>query len=161
MFDPGGRLVGRYRKVHLFGFNGGETTIMSSGGPTPQVVACPLGATGLATCYDLRFPELFRGLVDSGAQSFVIPSGWPERRITHWQALARARAIEDQAFVLGCNQVGTHAGVPLGGVSLVIDPQGEVLAEAGAEEQVLSVSVDPERVTAWRAAFPALADRRL
>ena len=71
------------------------------------------------------------------------------------------RAIEDQAFVLGCNQVGTHAGVPLGGMSLVVDPQGDVLAEAGADEQALNPSVDPERVTAWRAAFPALTDRRL
>ncbi len=161
VFDPDGNRVGAYRKVHLFGFNGGETTVMSSGGHTPQVAASPLGTVGLATCYDLRFPEMFRRLVDAGATTFVLPAGWPERRITHWEVLCRARAIEDQAFVLACNQSGTHAGVPMGGRSLVVDPQGEILAEAGTGEEVLSVELDPSRVTAWRAAFPALGDRRL
>jgi predicted amidohydrolase len=161
VFDPAGTRVGTYRKVHLFGFNGGETTVMSSGDHAPQVVTSPLGVTGLATCYDLRFPEMFRALIDAGASAFALPAGWPERRIAHWQVLCRARAIEDQAFVLACNESGTHAGVPMGGLSMVIDPLGEVLAEAGAGEQVLSVEVDPRRVAAWRAAFPALADRRL
>lgn len=161
VFDPAGSRVGTYRKVHLFGFNGGETTVMTSGASAPSVFASPLGATGLATCYDLRFPELFRAMVDAGAEAFVLPAGWPQRRITHWQVLGRARAIENQAYVLGCNLVGTHAGVPMGGASMVVDPQGEVVAEAGTEEQVLSVAVDPERVTAWRGAFPALDDRRM
>ena len=161
VFDPAGTRVGTYRKVHLFGFNGGETTVMSSGEHALQVVASPIGPTGLATCYDLRFPEMFRRLVDAGATAFALPAGWPERRITHWQVLCRARAIEDQAFVLACNTSGTHAGVPMGGLSMVIDPQGEVLAEAGAGEEVLSVEVDPLRVAAWRDAFPALDDRRL
>ncbi len=160
VFDPSGALVARYRKVHLFGFNGGETTVMSSGDQV-EVLDGPLGRIGLATCYDLRFPELFRALVDRGAQAFVLPAGWPERRMAHWQVLARARAIEDQAYVLACNEAGTHGGVPIGGGSLVIDPQGEVLAEAGAGEEVLSVDIDPDRVAAWRGAFPALDDRRM
>ena len=160
VFAPDGSLAGAYRKVHLFGFNGGETTVMSSGGEM-VVVPGPLGSTGLATCYDLRFPELFRALVDRGAEAFVIPAGWPERRVTHWQVLARARAIENQAYVLACNQTGTHGGVPIAGGSMVIDPQGEVLAEAGPGEQVLSVEIDPHRVAAWRGAFPALDDRRM
>ena len=91
----------------------------------------------------------------------MIPSGWPERRQAHWQVLARARAIEDQAYVLGCNAAGTHAGVPLAGQSLVIDPQGEVLAEGGSGEEVLSVTIDPTRVAAWRDAFPVMDDRQL
>jgi predicted amidohydrolase len=160
VLGPDGALQGAYRKVHLFGFNGGETTVMSNGGDL-VLVDSPLGRTGLATCYDLRFPELFRRLVDQGAEAFVVASGWPERRQGHWQVLARARAIENQAHVLACNAAGTHGGVPMAGLSMVIDPQGDVLAEAGPGEEVLSVTVDPARVAAWRAAFPALEDRRL
>lgn len=160
VFAPDGSLAGAYRKVHLFGFNGGETTVMSSGGDV-VVVPGPLGPTGLATCYDLRFPELFRKLVDAGAQAFVLPAGWPERRQEHWRVLSRARAIENQAYVLACNEAGTHGGVPIAGMSLVVDPQGEVLAEAGPGEEVLSVALDPARVAAWRGAFPALDDRRM
>jgi predicted amidohydrolase len=159
-FSPDGALAGYYRKVHLFGFNGGETSVMTSGADV-VVVDGPLGRTGLATCYDLRFPELFRALVDGGAEAFVIPAGWPERRVAHWQVLARARAIENQAYVLACNEAGTHGGVPIAGCSMIIDPQGEVLAEAGTGEEVLSVEIDPDRVAAWRGAFPALEDRRL
>lgn len=157
--DPDGALAGIYRKMHLFGFNGGETSVMTAGSEV-LVLDTPLGRTGLATCYDLRFPELFRAMIDLGAEAFVMPSGWPERRLYHWQALARARAIENQAYFIGCNQSGTHSGVPMAGHSLVVDPQGEVLAEAGPDEQVLHVDIDPTRVAAWRAAFPALADRR-
>ena len=160
VFGPDGGRVGTYRKVHLFGFNGGETSVMTSGGEV-VVVEGPLGPTGLATCYDLRFPELFRALVDGGAEAFVIPAGWPERRVAHWQILARARAIENQAYVLACNEAGTHGGVPIAGCSMVIDPQGEILAEAGTGEEILSVEIDPDRVAAWRGAFPALEDRRL
>ena len=161
VFGPDGGRVGTYRKVHLFGFNGGETTVMSGGALEPQVVSAPLGVCGLATCYDLRFPEQFRALLDAGAEAFVLPAGWPERRIAHWQVLTRARAVEDQAYVLACNAVGTHAGVPMGGVSMVIDPLGEVLAEGSpTDEQIISVDLDPERVSAWRGAFPALEDRR-
>jgi len=159
VFDPSGKLAASYRKMHLFGFNGGETTVMTAGEEL-VVFASPLGPTGLATCYDLRFPELFRALVDSGAHAFVIPSGWPERRLSHWQVLTRARAIENQCYVLACNETGTHAGVPMAGYSMIVDPQGEILAEGGPDEQVLSAVLDPTRVTAWRSAFPALEDRR-
>jgi predicted amidohydrolase len=160
VLDPTGALAAVYRKVHLFGFNGGETTVMS-GGEEVALVDSPLGPTGLATCYDLRFPELFRAMVDRGAQAFVMPAGWPERRQVHWQVLARARAIENQSYVLACNESGTHGGVPIAGLSMVVDPQGEVLAEAGPGEEVLSVTIDPARVAAWRGAFPALEDRRI
>jgi predicted amidohydrolase len=159
-FGPDGGLRAVYRKIHLFGFDAGETTLMS-GGEELVTAPSPLGEAGLATCYDLRFPEMFRGLVDLGAVAFVVPSGWPERRIAHWTLLSRARAVESQAFVLGCNTAGTHAGVPLGGRSIVVDPRGEVVAEAGEGEEVLVAELDPARVAAWREAFPVLADRRL
>jgi predicted amidohydrolase len=161
VLGPDGSLAAAYRKVHLFGFNGGETSVMSSGGDVVVVPGTPLGSVGLATCYDLRFPELFRSLVGAGAQAFVLPAGWPERRAVHWQVLARARAIENQAYVLACNEAGTHGGVPIAGGSMVVDPQGDIVAEAGADEQVLSAQVDPARVAAWRGAFPALDDRRM
>lgn len=124
-------------------------------------VRLPGTTLGVATCYDLRFPELFRGLVAHGAETLVVAAGWPERRRAHWTLLARARAVENQAFVLACGTAGTHAGVPQAGHSIVVDPWGEVLAEAGPGEQVLTVEFDPARVAATRDQFPALKDRVL
>ena len=116
---------------------------------------------GLGTCYDLRFPELFRGLVDAGAETLVLSAGWPERRRSHWTLLAQARAVENQSFVLACGTAGTHAGVPQAGHSIVVDPWGEVLAEAGAGEEILTVEFDPAKVAVTREQFPALKDRVL
>ena len=160
LIDDNGQVVATYRKVHLFGFTGGETTLMRAGEDL-VVVDTPLGRTGLATCYDLRFPELFRGLVDRGAEAFVIASGWPTGRIEHWRILSRARAIENQAVVLACNQVGTHADTELGGHSLVVDALGAVVAEAGSDEVVLTARIDPASTRQWRETFPMLQDRRL
>jgi predicted amidohydrolase len=158
--DPSGDVVATYRKQHLFGWEDGEPSVMTAG-ESLVVLPTPLGATGLATCYDLRFPELFRRLVDSGTETFLLASGWPKARIEHWAVLTRARAIEDQAWVFACNSAGTHAGVVMGGRSVVVDPQGTVVAEAGDEEEIIYADVDPAAVREWRRAFPALADRRL
>jgi predicted amidohydrolase len=156
-----GVVVGRYRKIHLFGFDSGEAAVLTPG-PELVVIDSPLGATGSATCYDLRFPELFRGLLERGAESFVIPSGWPTARIDHWRTLLTARAIENLAWTFGCNQVGDQAGVELGGASLVIDPWGQVIAEAPTDEECLLLAeVDLSLVTRSRDAFPALKDRKL
>jgi predicted amidohydrolase len=145
----------------LFGFDFGEAAVLTAG-PELVVIDSPLGATGSATCYDARFPELFRGLLDRGAESFVIPSGWPTARIDHWRTLLKARAIENLAWTLGCNQVGVQAGVELGGASLVIDPWGHVIAEAPADEECLLLAeIDLSLVTRSRDAFPALKDRKL
>ncbi|MFE9020334.1 carbon-nitrogen family hydrolase [Streptomyces sp. NPDC007808] len=163
VFSPAGDLVAAYRKIHRFGFDKGEAVLMGAG---EELVTFPLpgqpGTTvGVGTCYDLRFPELFRGLVDAGAETLVVPAGWPERRRAHWTLLAQARAVENQAFVLACGTAGTHAGVPQAGHSIVVDPWGEVLAEAGAGEQVLTVEFDPGKVAVTRDQFPALKDRVL
>lgn len=158
-FDPNGNLVCSYRKIHLFGFDGGETELMS-GGEELIVVDTPLGPTGIATCYDLRFPEMFRALNEGGAEAFLLCSGWPGVRINHWDALTVARAIENQVWVVACNEVGTHAGVTLGGHSTVVDPLGEVIARGGDREEVVLAEVDPSKVASWRAAFPAQKDRR-
>ncbi|MFD5102970.1 carbon-nitrogen family hydrolase [Streptomyces albidochromogenes] len=160
VLSPAGELVRAYRKIHRFGFDQGEAVMMGAGEELVTVTAAGL-TFGLGTCYDLRFPELFRGLVDAGAQAFVVPAGWPARRREHWTLLARARAVENQAYVLACGTAGTHAGVEQAGHSVVVDPWGEVLAEAGLAEEVLVVDLDPAKVTTTRDRFPALKDRRL
>jgi predicted amidohydrolase len=161
LIDASGRVEATYRKIHLFGFHEGEAATMTHG---DQVVVAPtpLGPTGLATCYDLRFPEHFRAMVDDGAEAFVVPAGWPQRRIAHWRTLLRARAIEDQAWVVGANAVGVTGGVRLGGYSVVVDPWGEVVAEASPDaEELITAVIDPSAVARARTGFPVLHDRRL
>ncbi|MFC8778623.1 carbon-nitrogen family hydrolase [Streptomyces nigra] len=160
VFSPSGDLAAAYRKIHRFGFDKGEAVLMGAGRDL-VTVRLPDTTLGLATCYDLRFPELFRGLLDAGAETLVIPAGWPERRRAHWTLLAQARAVENQAYVLACGTAGTHAGVPQAGHSIVVDPWGEVLAQAGPGEEVLTVEFDPGRVAVTRDQFPALKDRVL
>lgn len=161
LFGPDGALVAAYRKIHRFGFGAGEATALEHG---TEIVTHPVGdaVLGMATCYDLRFPEMFRALVDAGATVMAMPAGWPDKRIDHWRLLARARAVESQAYVIACNAVGSHAGYRMGGYSAVIDPWGEVLAEAGpVAEEVLTVDIDPAYVTKTRDSFPVLRDRML
>ncbi|MDG9718470.1 carbon-nitrogen family hydrolase [Streptomyces sp. DH24] len=160
VFSPSGDLAAAYRKIHRFGFDKGEAVLMGAGREL-VTVRLPDTTIGVATCYDLRFPELFRGLVGAGAETLVVPAGWPERRRAHWTLLAQARAVENQAFVLACGTAGTHAGVPQAGHSIVVDPWGEVLAQAGAGEEVLTVEFDPAKVGTTREQFPALKDRML
>lgn len=120
-----------------------------------------------AICYDLRFPELFRQGLDLGAQAFALGACWPKSRQHHWRALLIARAIENQAFVLGVNRVGTDpngafgGGLEYAGGSIVIGPTGDVLGELGAAEGVLGVEIDPGAVTRWREKFPAWKDRKI
>lgn len=159
VFDPTGDLVARYRKRHLFGFDTGEAALIDAGDDV-VVVDTPLGRTGLATCYDLRFPEHFRALVAAGAESIVLTSGWPEVRIGHWHTLTRARAIENQVNLLACNATGLSGTMPLGGSSAAIDPWGYVTAEAGPAATTLLAQVDPTAPARTRAEFPVLRDRR-
>ncbi|MGB3827273.1 MAG: carbon-nitrogen family hydrolase [Ornithinimicrobium sp.] len=164
LLGPDGELCATYRKVHRFGFGSGEPKIMEAGTDIVVMRLPPPAAAltaGISTCYDLRFPELYRRQVDAGAQMFVLASAWPAARVNAWRTLLRARAIENQCFVVACNTAGTHAGTEMGGYSAVIDPLGEVVAEAGSSEEVVSVQIDPSRVSDWRATFPVLDDRRL
>jgi predicted amidohydrolase len=161
LIDDSGEIASVYRKIHLYGFDEGEAALMTAG---DEVVVTPttLGATGISTCYDLRFPEMFRKQVDSGAQAFLMCSGWPEARIEHWRTLARARAIENQCFLVACNAVGRHAGVTMGGHSVVIAPNGDVLAEGSAvREEVISATIDLSVIESYRARYPWLKDRRI
>ncbi|MFI7585937.1 nitrilase-related carbon-nitrogen hydrolase [Spongisporangium articulatum] len=164
LIGPEGDTLATYRKVHRFGFASGEPQLMEAG---EQLVTADLDLPdgrvriGLATCYDIRFPEQFRRLLDAGAEVFVVPAAWPARRVAHWTLLGRARAVENQCTVVQCNTAGTHAGVAMGGHSQVVDGTGVVLAEAGDGEEVLVVDVDLDVTRRWRADFPVLADRRL
>ncbi|UNO41042.1 carbon-nitrogen family hydrolase [Streptomyces sp. MST-110588] len=160
IFAPDGSLAAVYRKIHRFGFDRGEAVLMGAG-EKPVTVPLPDTTLGLATCYDLRFPEMFRQLTDAGAQTLVIPAGWPARRRAHWSLLARARAVENQCYVLACGTAGTHAGVEQAGHSVVVDPWGEVIAEAGPYEEVLTADLDPAKVAKTRSDFPVLRDRVL
>jgi predicted amidohydrolase len=156
LLGSAGEVLTVYRKVHLFGFGEGEPKLM-----TPGDVVVVHEGLGLATCYDLRFPEQFRKLLDAGAEVVLLPAAWPAKRVAHWRLLAQARAVENQSYVVACNTAGEHSGVPMGGGSIVVDPWGTVLAEAGTDEQVLVADLDLDLVTRTRSSFPILADRRL
>ncbi len=160
LLDPHGDIAATYRKIHRFGFTEGEAKLISAG-EEPVTYTAPFGTLGFAICYDLRFPELFRLLVDRGAEILVIPAGWPARRVAHWRLLLQARAVECQAYVLGCATAGEHCEVRMSGHSMVVDPWGEIVAEAGEDEEVLTVEIDPARVAEVRRDFPVLRDRRL
>lgn len=160
-FGPDGHRVSVYRKIHRFGFGTGEPRLMEAGKELALVSLPGQRRAALSTCYDLRFPELYRRQLDEGAEVFIVPAAWPAPRVGAWTLLGRARAIENQCFLLACNTAGTHAGTVMGGRSQVVSPMGEVLAEAGTEEEIIDVTIDLDVVQEARAAFPVLADRRL
>lgn len=153
-----------YRKIHLYdSFGYRESDRLSAPAPSPIVVDVP-GArarlrVGLMTCYDLRFPELSRRLVDEGADVLVVPAAWVAgpRKVDHWRTLVRARAIENTAFVVAVGQPGPRYS----GHSLVVDPMGEVLAEAADGESTLHAVLDPAVLAEVRRTNPSLANRRL
>jgi predicted amidohydrolase len=159
VFGPAGEVLGTYRKIHLFGFDSGEAVTLSAGSRI-VTVQTPLGVTGLATCYDLRFPEMFRGLTDAGATAVLIPTGWPQERITHWTLLTAARAMENQMWLVGANSSGTSNGTAMGGQTTIVDPRGQVVA-ARSDAGVLDADLDPDLPLKVRADFPVLRDRRL
>jgi predicted amidohydrolase len=129
-------------------------------GRQPVVADLPWGCTGLATCYDLRFPELWCRLRELGARLVFLPAEWPERRIEHWRLLLRARAIENQCFVAGCNRAGAGVDGTFGGYSGIVDPWGRVLAEAGADAGLVVARLDLAEADRTRSLFPFFSDRR-
>ncbi|MFE5817957.1 nitrilase-related carbon-nitrogen hydrolase [Streptomyces sp. NPDC056479] len=160
LFDRTGDLKGIYRKIHRYGFDTGEATLMG-GGHDIVTVPADFGVIGLAICYDLRFPELFRGLLDAGAELIAIPAAWPAARLTHWQLLTRTRALEEQVFLLACCATGTHADMHQAGHSAIIDPWGTVLAEAATGEETLTADLNMTEVARIRGELPVLRDRVL
>lgn len=158
LVDSQGEISATYKKIHLFGFSEGESKQLTHGQDLVCVVT-PLGMTALTTCYDLRFPELFRKLNEKGATSVLMTSGWPEVRIEHWNVLTRARAIENQSIFIACNGVGVNGNTKLGGISVVVDAWGKVLNTLSQQEQVINVEIDLQNVNKAREKLPVLADR--
>ncbi|MFF1828485.1 carbon-nitrogen family hydrolase [Paenarthrobacter sp. NPDC058040] len=158
LLGPDGSVVHTYRKIHVFGYKSKEAELLTAGTSLP-VANLPFGATAGITCYDLRFPGLWMELGNRGAEIVIVPAAWPAARREHWRLLTSARAVEHQIFVIACNAAGTQEGVELGGHSRVVDPSGNVLAEADANESVLLVDIDPHQVQAVRQEFPVINDR--
>ncbi|MCW2842193.1 MAG: Nitrilase/cyanide hydratase and apolipoprotein N-acyltransferase [Nocardioides sp.] len=173
MFEPGpsperpyntlvvrGAAEASYRKIHLYdSFGYRESDRLTAGATEPVVVDVGGFAVGLMTCYDLRFPELARALVDRGAEVLLVPAAWVAgpRKVEHWRTLLRARAIENTVFVAAAAQPGPRYS----GHSLVVDPLGDVLAEAGDGAQVVTATLEREVLTGARRTNPSLANRRL
>jgi predicted amidohydrolase len=155
-----GAATADYRKIHLYdSFGYRESDVLAPGPVTP--LTFDLGGTtvGLMTCYDLRFPELARRLVDAGAEVILLPAAWVAgpRKVDHWTTLLRARAIENTTYVVGVGQPGPRYT----GHSMVVGPLGDVLVEAGDGPDTLRADLDPAAVAEARRTNPSLANRRL
>jgi predicted amidohydrolase len=157
-FTPDGPLDTVYRKTHLFRLMDEEKYLQ----PGSQLVVhdLPWGRTGVAICYDLRFPELFRGYALAGASLTIIPAEWPAVRIAHWRTLLRARAIENQMIVVGCNRTGYDGEQKFGGRSALLDAWGEPVIEGGDHPVLLTGSIDISSVSQVRSKIPIFEDRR-
>lgn len=169
VFDAAGNRIARYDKIHLFGFRKGaesydEAATIERG---DKIVAfdCPLGRVGVAICYDLRFPELFRAMAQlpNPVDLLVLPAAFTETTgHAHWEMLLRARAVENQCYLLASAQGGLHpSGRMTHGNSMVIDPWGEILARMDKGEGVVVAELDPQRILDTRASLPALKHRIL
>lgn len=159
LFDPSGNLRATYRKIHLFGYESRESRILTSG-DAPSIVETDFGSVGLSTCYDLRFPELYRAYARAGVEVILVTSAWPFPRLEHWLTLSQARAIENLSWLVACNACGNQNGGTFTGNSVVYDPWGVPVARAGTSETVLYATVDTAKVKEVRERFPALSDSR-
>lgn len=160
LISPTGEVLASYRKIHLFGYRSDETRLLAPGRDV-VVADLPWGRCGMSTCYDLRFPELFRRMVDRGAHFFLVTSAWPMARLEAWRLFNRARAHENLAYLISCNCAGVNGGTRLAGHSMLVDPWGQIVAEGGEGADMVAAEIDPELPGRVRAEFPALADRVL
>ena len=165
VYDPQGRPVGRYDKIHLFGFNKGSESYDEARtivpGESVQAFEAPFGRVGMSICYDLRFPELFRAMGECAL--IVVPAAFTHTTgLAHWEVLLRARAIENQCYVLAAAQGGLHPnGRRTFGHSMLIDPWGQVKDVLEEGEGVVSGQIDPGFLAEVRANLPALKHRKL
>ena len=153
-----GELKGKYRKIHLFSLMQEDRSF--DAGDQWLLVDTSVGKLGVFICYDLRFPELARRLAVEGAEILVVPGEWPKPRQEHWRTLLRARAIENQLFVVAANCCGLVGKLDFFGMSMIIDPKGEVLAEAGYDTASVVASLDFGAMAAWREQIPCFNDRK-
>jgi predicted amidohydrolase len=157
--DRAGERRAVYRKHHLFGYDSAEQDLLTAGEAVPTVEFDD-HTVGVTTCYDLRFPSLYRDLVDAGATMVLVPSAWPYPRVEHWRLFPRVRAVENLLYVGAVNGVGRFEDADLLGRSAVYDPWGTTLTSAGDEAAIVTADVDADRVAQIRSEFPALEDRR-
>jgi predicted amidohydrolase len=158
LFDITGQEITRYQKVHPFRY-AGETKYFEPG-TKAVVVACNEFQLAPIICYDLRFPELFRADLRGGADLFAVIANWPTPRLDHWLTLLKARAIENQAYVIGVNRCGRDPNVAYPGRTQIISPRGEVLTDGGEAEGVVRAELDLTALQGYRREFPVLEDRR-
>jgi len=153
-----GELKGKYRKIHLFSLMQEDRSF--DAGDSWLLVETTVGRLGVFICYDLRFPELARRLAVEGAEILVVPGEWPKPRQEHWRTLLRARAIENQLFVVAANCCGITGKLDFFGMSMVINPKGELLAEGGEAPETLIATIDFADMAAWREQIPCFNDRK-
>jgi predicted amidohydrolase len=156
--NPSGEVVARYRKIHLFGYQSDERRLLTAGNEV-VVFDTPWGKAGICVCYDLRFPEFFRKMVDEGAKFFLVASAWPHIRLEAWKLFNLARAHENLAYLFSCNCSGVSNGMQFAGHSMFVDPKGIAIASAGDDEAYVSADVDMGYVEEVRKDFSALNDR--
>ena len=156
LFGTDGEEAARYTKMHPFSY--GQETQHYGRGSDIAVFDWQGFAVAPFICYDLRFPEIFRRAARLGAEVFCVIANWPEARVDHWVTLLKARAIENQAYVVGINRCGDDPSLHYPGRSLIFGPRGDVLAVGGAEEGSLSARLDRDALLAYRRDFPALDD---
>ena len=157
-FAPNGRMMGIYRKMHLFRLM--EEDQYLAPGPNPLMMDLPWGETALAICYDLRFPELFRRYAQEGAKMVIIPAEWPLVRIDHWRALLVARAIENQCYIIATNAAGETGDTVFGGHSMIVDPWGKIVVEGGESPMLLTADIEMDLVDEVRQRIPVFEDIR-
>ena len=152
-----GIITAYYDKIHPFSY-GGECAVYSAGSKAVEVDICGT-RTGFTICYDLRFPELYQKLSRT-CGCIVCIASWPETRREHWLTLLKARAIENQCYIIGCNRTGTGGGLSYSGDSAVFSPLGTLVAGAGADSELLFAEIETEAAFAARSSFPVKNDRR-
>jgi len=157
--DAGGDRRAIYRKRHLFGYDSAERELLVPGESQPTVTEHGF-TIGMTTCYDLRFPEQYRRLVNDGVTLTLVPSAWPSPRVEHWRLLPRARAVENLMYVAAVNGAGVFKDAELLGRSTVYDPWGTAVTGAGEGPDFVTARINADRVDQRREEFPALADRR-
>ncbi len=157
-FAPTGKLLGVYRKIHLFQLMDEHKWLQA--GASPLKMELPWGLTGIAICYDLRFPELFRRYAVEGVGLIIIPAEWPLQRIEHWRTLLQARAIENQCYMIACNAVGQTGDTVFGGHSMIVDPWGKIVIEAGETPALLTAEIELDLIEEVRRRIPVFEDRR-
>ena len=160
MLDNKGKIIGTYRKIHLFGYKSREKELLTPG-KEAVVVKTELGALGLSTCYDLRFPELYRFMLDRGAEIFLVTSGWPFPRWANWLALNQVRALENVCYLISCNCAGINRGRVYLGHSCIVDPRGIIRAGSNEEPCIVTGTIDLDRVHRLRTSIAQLKDRTL